>query len=109
MNAPKSNTVTSAEMAKSGVREEPDVQPKSEKTGNAQTDTATGGADIPAERNDLVDVDPKPKSLAFKLAFIGLAASVFVFQLDATALGIALPVSNNNFLSSSNPNASLAT
>lgn len=36
---------------------------------------------------------PKGKSLSFKLAFIGLAASLFVFQLDATCLGIALPVS----------------
>jgi len=32
------------------------------------------------------------KPLSFKLAFIGLAAAVFVFQMDATALGIALPV-----------------
>jgi hypothetical protein len=44
-----------------------------------------------------LDVDPtKPttkKSLSFKLAFIGLAASLFVFQVDATCLGIALPVS----------------
>jgi hypothetical protein len=38
---------------------------------------------------------PEPaakKSLAFKLAFVGLAATGFVFQVDATALGIALPV-----------------
>lgn len=34
----------------------------------------------------------KKKSLAFKLAFIGLSATLFVFQVDATALGIALPV-----------------
>jgi hypothetical protein len=33
------------------------------------------------------------KSSSFKLAFIGIAASLFVFQLDATCLGIALPVS----------------
>lgn len=37
--------------------------------------------------------EPTPKSLVFKLSFIGLAAAVFVFQLDATCLGIALPVS----------------
>jgi hypothetical protein len=43
---------------------------------------------------DLQMDEPKPKkSLAFKLAFIGLAATLFVFQMDATALGIALPVS----------------
>ena len=33
------------------------------------------------------------KPLSFNLAFGGLAAALFVFQLDATALGIALPVS----------------
>lgn len=33
------------------------------------------------------------KSSSFKLAFAGIAASLFVFQLDATCLGIALPVS----------------
>ncbi|SMQ54919.1 unnamed protein product [Zymoseptoria tritici ST99CH_3D7] len=31
------------------------------------------------------------KSLRFKLAFIGLASIDFVFQFDATALGVALP------------------
>jgi hypothetical protein len=43
-------------------------------------------------------IEPEPgpkakKSLAFKLALTGLAASVFVFQVDVTCLGIALPVS----------------
>lgn len=32
------------------------------------------------------------KSSSFKLAFMGIAASLFVFQLDATCLGIALLV-----------------
>ena len=45
------------------------------------------------------DVESTPKmSLALKLAVIGkvgLVASVFVFQLNATASGIFLPVSNN--------------
>jgi hypothetical protein len=36
------------------------------------------------------------KSRSFKLAFTGIAASLFVFQLDATCLGIALPVSLDN-------------
>lgn len=40
-----------------------------------------------------IDEPEQKKSLAFKLAFIGLAATLFVFQMDATALGIALPVS----------------
>lgn len=40
-----------------------------------------------------IDEPKQKKSLAFKLAFTGLAATLFVFQMDATALGIALPVS----------------
>lgn len=37
---------------------------------------------------------PKPKKpRAFYLAFTGIAVTVFLFHLDATALGIALPVS----------------
>ncbi|RAO72274.1 uncharacterized protein BHQ10_008286 [Talaromyces amestolkiae] len=44
---------------------------------------------------DQLEVDPTEpktkKSLSFKLAFIGLATSLFVFQVDATCLGIALP------------------
>jgi hypothetical protein len=35
------------------------------------------------------------KKVIVKLTFIGLAATLFVFQLDATCLGIALPVSYN--------------
>ncbi|KAJ4017483.1 hypothetical protein NW752_001389 [Fusarium irregulare] len=41
------------------------------------------------------------KSLAFKLSFIGLAAILFVFQIDATALGIALPSIANELNGSS--------
>ncbi|KAF7884642.1 uncharacterized protein EAF02_004978 [Botrytis sinoallii] len=44
------------------------------------------------ENIDEVIIEGRPKkSLSFKLAFIGLAASMFVFQMDATSLGIALP------------------
>lgn len=46
------------------------------------------------EKDDAESTTKKPKSLSFKLAFIGLAASLFVFQLDATCLSIALPVSH---------------
>lgn len=46
------------------------------------------------EQNDAESRTKKPKSLSFKLAFIGLAATLFVFQLDATCLSIALPVSH---------------
>lgn len=59
------------------------------------TKTGTQTKETPTDANESgqEDVDPPPKkSLAFKLAFVGLASSCFVFQLDATALGIALPV-----------------
>ncbi|EED12296.1 MFS transporter, putative [Talaromyces stipitatus ATCC 10500] len=51
-------------------------------------------AELPASEEQ-VNADtsgraPK-KSWSFKFAFIGLAATLFVFQLDATCLGIALP------------------
>ncbi|KAF4969486.1 hypothetical protein FSARC_3272 [Fusarium sarcochroum] len=51
---------------------------------------------------DVEENQPKQKkSLAFKLAFIGLAATLFVFQVDATALGIALPSIANDLQGSS--------
>jgi hypothetical protein len=93
-------TGASAEISTFAVRQESDSQPISETEGKTETDTEAeaGGTEVPAERNGEDDVEQTPKkSLAFKLAFIGLAASMFVFQLDATALGIALPVSNTTF------------
>ena len=36
----------------------------------------------------------RKKPPAFILAFIGIAITVFLFHLDATALGVALPVSH---------------
>ena len=38
-------------------------------------------------------LSPRKKSLSFKLTFSGLALVLLVFQLDATCLSIALPVS----------------
>lgn len=75
------------------MAEEYDLERNSKLT-NAQTLKVTV-PDIVTERTrDLNDTGPtKEKSLSFKLAFIGLASSLFVFQLDATCLGIALPVS----------------
>lgn len=48
-----------------------------------------GPIDMPAPQS------PSPsarKPLGFYLAFVGLALTVFVFQMDVTALGIAIPV-----------------
>ena len=44
-------------------------------------------AELPGE-----DLHGAKKPVVFHLAFTGLALVVFVFQLDATALGVALPV-----------------
>ncbi|KAF7894973.1 hypothetical protein EAF00_006787 [Botryotinia globosa] len=61
------------------------------------TEVTTNHVDGSLQETSLENVDeaiiegrPK-KPLSFKLAFIGLAASMFVFQMDATSLGIALP------------------
>lgn len=85
MSASKLETSgVSAEISTPAGPGESDPEPISEKT-----EIEKGEIDA---AND-VETSPK-KSLAFKLAFVGLASSLFVFQLDATALGIALPVSN---------------
>ncbi|GAM41010.1 hypothetical protein TCE0_041f13801 [Talaromyces pinophilus] len=56
----------------------------------------------PEEQLEVNSTEPKTKkSLSFKLAFIGLAASLFVFQVDATCLGIALPTISGDLHGSS--------
>ncbi|EGD85213.1 hypothetical protein H112_08944 [Trichophyton rubrum D6] len=82
MSASKLETSgVSAEISTPAGPGESDPEPISEKTEIEK-----------GERNAANDVETSPKkSLAFKLAFVGLASSLFVFQLDATALGIALP------------------
>ena len=94
-----SNNRTKVEMSPSAVREDLDPEPESEKTGSAEAEIEVEQenkrAEITAKEVGAEGVkDTAKKSLSFKLAFIGLAASAFVFQLDATCLGIALPVSN---------------
>lgn len=47
---------------------------------------------------------PKPKKpRSFKLAFVGIAVTVFIFHLDTTALGVALPVSSLPCSDQNNP------
>lgn len=68
------------------------AEPRSEKTGTAEKDM-----EEPIEANGENEEAQSPKKpLSFHLAFIGLAASLFVFQMDATCLGIALPVSHQD-------------
>jgi hypothetical protein len=54
----------------------------------------------PSEEKDTLDgpVPNAKKSVPFMLAFAGLSAVMFVFHVDATCLGIALPVSNETYL-----------
>ncbi|GAB1194117.1 hypothetical protein APSETT444_003358 [Aspergillus pseudonomiae] len=87
-------TGATTETSTPAVQQESDTAPVSEKQAKVETETEPkiGGTEILVERNGNDDIQRTPKkSLSFKLAFIGLAASMFVFQLDATALGIALP------------------
>jgi hypothetical protein len=65
----------------------------------------TEGSTKPQEQLQLQDhhgdnaaEPPRKKSLSFKLAFAGLALLLLVFQVDATCLSIALPVSGDGLL-----------
>ncbi|KAJ5881169.1 uncharacterized protein N7473_012222 [Penicillium subrubescens] len=70
----------------------PDLEQNPEKSEGVERVAEIGRTNSPREQPDQEDAEPTTKkSLSFKLAFIGLAASLFVFQLDATCLGIALP------------------
>jgi hypothetical protein len=64
------------------------------KTEQNATKAKSEAKDPEVPPNDESSQPKQKKSLAFKLSFIGLAAILFVFQIDATALGIALPVSS---------------
>lgn len=77
----------------------PDLEQNSEKKEDVERVIEIGETITPKEQHQQEDNESTTKkSLSFKLAFIGLAASLFVFQLDATCLGIALPVSPHTFL-----------
>ena len=89
MGQPASST-NNAEIAVSTAQPHPKAEAQTEKfleaepqTDKTETQPENGEENQPKQK----------KSMAFKLAFIGLATTLFVFQVDATALGIALPVS----------------
>ncbi|KAJ5727637.1 MFS transporter [Penicillium malachiteum] len=65
----------------------PDAEPISEKTGTTEKDTELYQKD----NNVNNELQSSKKPLSFHWAFIGLASSLFVFQMDATCLGMALP------------------
>lgn len=69
-----------------------DAAPRSEKTGAVEK-----GTESLTEDSGVSDEARSPKkSWSFHLAFVGLATGLFVFQVDATCLGIALPVSHED-------------
>ncbi|KAJ5634814.1 MFS transporter [Penicillium herquei] len=65
----------------------PDAEPIPEKKSPTEKDTELYQND--KDLNHEQQQSKKP--LSFHLAFIGLASSLFVFQMDATCLGMALP------------------
>ncbi|EPE24250.1 MFS general substrate transporter [Glarea lozoyensis ATCC 20868] len=75
---------------RSGSGSEIGVQTASKDVSNHNTSRVLDPMTIEEDAEEAPEPAAK-KSLAFKLAFIGLAATGFVFQVDATALGIALP------------------
>ncbi|KAF4454931.1 hypothetical protein F53441_2640 [Fusarium austroafricanum] len=86
-----------AEISVSAGQPRPGAEIDTEK--NTQEKSQPEDADVSPDSEGR---QPRPKkSLAFKLAFIGLAAVLFVFQVDATALGIAIPTIANDLRGSS--------
>ncbi|KAJ4251548.1 hypothetical protein NW762_011538 [Fusarium torreyae] len=81
--------INNAEFANaSTAQQHPDAEVQTEKA--LQAEPQVGKTETAPENGEENQAKQK-KSLAFKLAFIGLATTLFVFQVDATALGIALP------------------
>ncbi|KAF5664805.1 major facilitator family transporter [Fusarium heterosporum] len=94
MSVPEASGVEiSAPTVQQNSAAEPHIARKSE------SNPQMGSMEISPEHED--GETKRKKSLAFKLAFIGLAATLFVFQMDATALGIALPSIANDLKGSS--------
>lgn len=97
MDHPKANINPSTDISPANPEEE-DLERNSDIAEDVEISTATKELHTSQERNGVENTPPAPKkSLSFKLAFAGLAASLFVFQVDATCLGIALPVSLHTF------------
>ncbi|KAK1255546.1 hypothetical protein MKX08_009541 [Trichoderma sp. CBMAI-0020] len=77
--------------ATTNPREAADLEQNREKA-NTTVTTAIEQQLLSSEQDESESTETRiKKSSSFKLAFIGIAASLFVFQLDATCLGIALP------------------
>ncbi|EAS30224.3 MFS transporter [Coccidioides immitis RS] len=92
MGHSKANASPGADISPAANLKEPDLEEYFEKAEDVEIVTETVERHSPEEPNGVDNTEPTPKkSLSRKLAFIGLAATLFVFQVDATCLGIALP------------------
>ncbi|QPC71108.1 hypothetical protein HYE68_001860 [Fusarium pseudograminearum] len=83
------------EISTVATSQQPVVEPATEHNNKPQRQS------LEVAQQDEPSQAKQKKSLAFKLSFIGLAAILFVFQIDATALGIALPTIANDLNGSS--------
>ncbi|KAG8158439.1 hypothetical protein KVR01_011561 [Diaporthe batatas] len=84
------------------VRAFSELEPRPEKGADCELKKGNGVGRIPGER--IVETkaeSPPKKSLSFKLAFMGLALTLLVFQVDATCLSIALPAVSGELRGSS--------
>ena len=87
----------SAEIPLSNVCRDPHLELEIERHGDKAQEATT----VEQHSEDL----PRPKKpRAFYLAFTGIAVTVFLFHLDATGLGVALPVSIFPHLDRTAPN-----
>ncbi|KAJ5519094.1 Major facilitator superfamily domain general substrate transporter [Penicillium expansum] len=94
MDHPKANISPSTEISPVTIPnlEEPDLERNPEKSQDVEISMATEKPHTSQEREGVDNTISMPKKpVSFKLAFVGLAASLFVFQVDATCLGVALP------------------
>ncbi|KGO70652.1 Major facilitator superfamily domain, general substrate transporter [Penicillium italicum] len=94
MDHPKADISPHTEISPATIPnpQESDLERNPEKSQEAEISTATQGLHNSEERDGVDNTATTPgKSLSFKLALVGLAVTLFVFQVDATCLGIALP------------------
>ncbi|KAF4506554.1 hypothetical protein G6O67_006625 [Ophiocordyceps sinensis] len=85
-----------AEIDGAGVGGDPEPGRQSGKAEDAEVVIYIGEQHLMEERDGV-----GKKSLSFKLAFMGLALTLFAFQVDVTCLGIALPAISGELKGSS--------
>ncbi|OHW94694.1 MFS transporter [Colletotrichum incanum] len=98
MGHPMGNTGSAAELAAATVEGDPEPPRQSKIT---ELVMETGERHPSEDVNTETNTSSTPKSLSFKLAFMGLALVLLVFQVDATCLSIALPAVSGEMKGSS--------